>query len=107
MEMEVLRPGHAVPAKIGNPVPYTEGKPPFVAGPWQLPFVRSLVFEPGLIMAAFLFLLSFLLMLFGELHWNAFGGGGIGMESQSPAGAATDGIHGLGTAGDRAISRAL
>ncbi|XP_070587737.1 replication protein A 70 kDa DNA-binding subunit [Erythrolamprus reginae] len=26
MEMEVLRPGHAVPAKIGNPVPYTEGK---------------------------------------------------------------------------------
>uniref|UniRef100_A0A8C6VEJ0 Replication protein A subunit n=1 Tax=Naja naja TaxID=35670 RepID=A0A8C6VEJ0_NAJNA len=25
MEMEVLRPGHAVPAKIGNPVPYTEG----------------------------------------------------------------------------------
>lgn len=45
MEMEVLRPGHAVPAKIGNPVPYTEGKPPFLAGPWQLPFVWSLVFE--------------------------------------------------------------
>ncbi|XP_039224193.1 replication protein A 70 kDa DNA-binding subunit [Crotalus tigris] len=25
MEMEVLQPGHAVPTKIGNPVPYVEG----------------------------------------------------------------------------------
>lgn len=107
MEIEVLRPGHAVPIKIGNPVPYTEGKPPLLTGPRQLPFARSLVFEPGLIMAAFLRLLSFLLLLFGEFHWNVFGGVGIGMESQSPAGAATDGIHGFGTAGDGAISRAL
>ncbi|ETE56906.1 hypothetical protein L345_17382, partial [Ophiophagus hannah] len=77
MEMEVLRPGHAVPAKIGNPVPYTEGKAPSLAGPWQLPSGRSLVFGPGLITAAFLLLLlSFLLMLLGELHRGVFSGQG-------------------------------
>ncbi|XP_034280380.1 replication protein A 70 kDa DNA-binding subunit isoform X1 [Pantherophis guttatus] len=43
MEMEVLRPGHAVPAKIGNPVPYTEaagqaGRQPPATGPATSPF---------------------------------------------------------------------
>ncbi|XP_026576944.1 replication protein A 70 kDa DNA-binding subunit isoform X1 [Pseudonaja textilis] len=43
MEMEVLQPGHAVPAKIGNPVPYTEGtgqagRQPPGPGPTTTPF---------------------------------------------------------------------
>ncbi|XP_032071640.1 replication protein A 70 kDa DNA-binding subunit isoform X2 [Thamnophis elegans] len=42
MEMEVLRPGHAVPAKIGNPVPYTEAgqaeRQPVATSPATSPF---------------------------------------------------------------------
>ncbi|XP_063150887.1 replication protein A 70 kDa DNA-binding subunit isoform X2 [Candoia aspera] len=36
MELEVLRPGNAVPAKIGNPVPYTEGALAKYPGPSTL-----------------------------------------------------------------------